>query len=62
MIQQVQLEVCRELFFSSDDVAVLSKGMTEKPKVISTPAAEKFLKSVNCTTSSTEHVEKQRVV
>ena len=42
-------------------MAVLLNGMTERPKVISTPAAEKFLKSVNCT-SSTEQVEKQRVV
>ena len=43
-------------------MAVLLNGMAEKPEVISTPAAEKFLKSVNCTTSSTEQVEKQRVV
>ena len=43
-------------------MAVLLNGMTEKPKVISTPAAEKFLKSVNYTTSSTEQVVKQRVV
>ena len=62
MIRQVQLEVSRELFCSSANVAVLLNGMTEKPRVISTPAAEKFLKSVNCTTSSTEQVEKQRVV
>ena len=62
MIQQVQLEVCRELILVVMSWPYLFNGMTEKPKVISTPTAENFLKSVNCITSSTEEVEKQRVV
>lgn len=62
MLNATQQQIAQECFFSSDDVSVLLNGMSEKPKVITTPEAIKFLQMHNLSVATEEVDSKQRVV